>query len=195
MLQLTTSRLELRPLVRRDAEDILTLVNDWQVAHMLADFPHPCTADDLAHWFRRGYDEAAFGICQQGKLIGAVTYFDSSKKTAELGFFVGRAHWGQGFAPEAIARVIEHGFVADGVGEFRSSHFLDNAPSRRVLAKLGFQPEDRCEVWCEARQEMVPSERCRLPRAQFLSGLPVRNPPHVRTPRILRRLFWRFGAS
>lgn len=190
MLTLSTARLELRPLTKRDASGILTLVNDWLVARMLADLPHPCTADDLSHWFKRGFDEAAFSIEHQGQLIGAVTYFDSLEKSAELGFFVGRAFWGKGFAPEAAARVIEHGFMADGVAEFRSSHFIDNMPSRRVLTKLGFAAADRCEVWCEARKSFVVSERYRLPRERFQPGTAA----SPRAPRLLRRLLWRMGA-
>ena len=191
MLSLATSRLELRPLARRDAPRILEIVNDWPVARMLADLPHPCATDDLAHWFRRGFDEAAFSVFRQDTLIGVVTYFDDTKDTAEVGFLVGRAHWGKGYAPEAVARVIQHGFLADGVREFRSSHFLDNAPSRRVLAKLGFVPQDRCEVWCEARQTTVASERYRLPRTALILNSPNVRPSTPRTPRMLRRLLWR----
>ena len=57
----------------------------------------------------------------------------------ELGYWIGRRHWGQGYATEAGRAVID---IARMLGHERlvASHFVDNPASGRVLRKLGFAP-------------------------------------------------------
>ena len=64
--------------------------------------------------------------------------------TVEMGYWIGRTQWGQGYATEAGAAVLA---IARMIGhrEVRASHFLDNPASGRVLRKLGFEPTGRIE--------------------------------------------------
>jgi RimJ/RimL family protein N-acetyltransferase len=58
---------------------------------------------------------------------------------AEIGYWISRNHWGNGFATEATRAVLS---VARSLGHDRieAGHFLDNPASGRVLRKLGFTP-------------------------------------------------------
>ena len=54
-----------------------------------------------------------------------------------MGYWIGRQHWGKGFATEASRALIEIA-KALKLPRLEASHFLDNPASGRVLEKLGF---------------------------------------------------------
>lgn len=56
----------------------------------------------------------------------------------ELGFHLRRAFWGQGLAEEAARAAIGYAVEVLGARGFFAGHHPANAPSRRVLEKLGF---------------------------------------------------------
>lgn len=60
----------------------------------------------------------------------------------ELGYWIARNHWGQGYATEAAGAVLR---IARTLGHRRiiAGHFTDNPASGRVLAKLGFAATGR----------------------------------------------------
>lgn len=76
-------------------------------------------------------------------LVGGVGLIDAPGGP-ELGYWIGREHWGRGYATEAgratlaVARALGHRQVS-------AAHFPDNPASGRVLAKLGFRPTGRIE--------------------------------------------------
>jgi [ribosomal protein S5]-alanine N-acetyltransferase len=57
----------------------------------------------------------------------------------ELGFHLHRAYWGRGLAEEAARAVIGYAFEFLGLETLFAGHHPENAASRRVLEKLGFQ--------------------------------------------------------
>jgi RimJ/RimL family protein N-acetyltransferase len=60
----------------------------------------------------------------------------------EIGYWIARAHWGQGYATEAAGAVLR---IARTLGHTRltAGHFADNPASGRVLRKLGFAATGR----------------------------------------------------
>ena len=56
----------------------------------------------------------------------------------EIGWTIGKAHWGRGIATEAARAVIEHGFRRLGLPAIFAIVHEDNAASMRVAQKLGF---------------------------------------------------------
>jgi RimJ/RimL family protein N-acetyltransferase len=75
----------------------------------------------------------------------------------ELGYWIARPHWGQGYATEAGLAVLE---IAATIGhrELIGSHFLDNPASGKVLRKLGFEPTGRTEErWSCGRGSHAPT--------------------------------------
>ena len=57
----------------------------------------------------------------------------------ELGFHLHRAYWGRGMAEEAARAVIRFAFESLELKTLFAGHHPENAASRRVLEKLGFQ--------------------------------------------------------
>jgi RimJ/RimL family protein N-acetyltransferase len=145
-----TQRLILRPLLS-DEPDFLALAGDWDVARMTSDIPHPLVPAQAKAWLRPNGNDVRFAIDVYGRMIGGVGYFRRRNGAAELGFWLGRPHWGFGLATEAAMAIVRRGFTCDGHMAFSSAHFVDNPASARVLEKLGFEPIGRSRMWCSAR--------------------------------------------
>ena len=56
----------------------------------------------------------------------------------ELGYRLGRSHWGRGLATDAATACLRAGFEELGLDRIVAVAHPDNAVSRRVLEKIGF---------------------------------------------------------
>ena len=140
-----SERLFLRPAWPEDWEELLSRVADEAVVKNLAKAPWPYTAED-ARWFASQPQDQRlphFFItlptsAEPARLIGCVGLAQDGD-SVELGYWLGREHWGKGYASEAARAVIS---VARVLGHRRlvAGHFADNPASGRVLRKVGFRP-------------------------------------------------------
>jgi len=75
--------------------------------------------------------------------VGTVGFVISSKeeRTSDIGFVIGRRHWGRGLCTAAAELVIDYGFRELGLWAVRAEALQRNLASRRVLEKLGFRIE------------------------------------------------------
>jgi ribosomal-protein-alanine N-acetyltransferase len=79
------------------------------------------------------------------ELIGTICLwnFRDDGASAEIGYELLPAYHNQGIMTEAAARVIEYGFVEKNVKTIDALVNPENAPSCRLLEKLGFQKGER----------------------------------------------------
>ncbi len=148
-----SERLFLRPGWPEEWEDLLTLIDDEGVVRNLARAPWPYTAEDAKAFASLQSDGGEqerllpnFFVTLPGgareadgaRLIGSVGLSRDGDEV-ELGYWIGRPFWGQGYATEAARAVLS---LARSLGHRRlvASHFVDNPASARVLRKLGFCP-------------------------------------------------------
>jgi len=144
-----SQRLLLRPIWPEDWQALFAGIADEGVVRNLARAPWPyresdarafaaLPADPLHPRFliTRAADAVAVGCIG----LNAV----EEPGTVELGYWIARPFWGQGFATEAGSAVLA---IAAALGhrEAVASHFLDNPASGKVLRKLGFEPNGRIE--------------------------------------------------
>jgi [ribosomal protein S5]-alanine N-acetyltransferase len=193
MPKLETERLLLRPFRSTDAQEFARLSGEWAVASMTSDIPYPFSPLQAQGWLKPVRGEARFGIEHDGCLIGGVGYYRRPSGAAELGFWLGRAWWGQGYATEATRAVVRYGLTNPRLPGFSSAHFVDNPASARVLQKLGFQPTGRALIACAARGHDVEVITYWLDRQRALLAVPPLAPGAVRAPRWrawLDRLGW-----
>jgi len=142
---LETERLILRPPVPEDAVTTEPYVSDRRVAEMTALIPHPYPPGGALEWIgfaRQRWEEgacAAFVICprESGLPVGAISILENSDGDTEIGYWIGVPHWGQGYATEALRRVIRYGFEDLGLERIVTYHFLHNPASGRVMQKAG----------------------------------------------------------
>lgn len=64
---------------------------------------------------------------------------DAVGPRVEIGWRLRAAARGQGFAPEAAANLLAHGFARVGLREVVAQIHRNNVPSRRVAEKIGMQ--------------------------------------------------------
>jgi RimJ/RimL family protein N-acetyltransferase len=156
-----SERLFLRPIWSEDWQDLLTGIGDEAVVKNLAQAPWPYTAEDARAFAALPVDPrlprcliTRPHVVDGAEVVGGIGLLDDGGDVA-LGYWVARAHWGQGYATEAaramltMARVIGHGRIV-------ASHFLDNPASGRVLARLGFRATGEVTPrYCRARGGMA----------------------------------------
>lgn len=104
------------------------------------------TAERLAA-FQRHWDEHGFGLYalilrQTGELAGFTglavpTFLPEILPAVEIGWRLGRRHWGQGLATEAARAVVQHARDNLGLERLVSIHQVGNDASARVMTKIG----------------------------------------------------------
>src|SRR5262245_10759988 len=143
-----TERLVLRPFVQSDAVAVATVLDDAAVGHYLLHVPHPYSDLEALRWItgwtRRWLSGrgVALAITRHSAIIGATTLtVRPDHRRAELGYWLGRAHWGQAFASEAAAALLDWGFRELRLERVFAQYLDDNRRSGRVLEKLGMLRE------------------------------------------------------
>jgi ribosomal-protein-alanine N-acetyltransferase len=115
--------------------------------------PHPYTQEDFRFFFEHVVPrEPTWAmVARSGELVGVISLIPRDGiRSAELGYYVGRPYWGQGFATEAAQAIVRMGFEARGYSKVTSRYHADNPASGRVLAKLGFKLVGRANHPCVA---------------------------------------------
>ena len=139
---MATRRLILRRPVAEDASAMARLANDPGVATMLARLPHPYTIDHARHFLATVDRELVFAVTDaaRGTFLGMCGLRPMDRpRTVDLGYWLGRSHWGKGFATEAAQAVIDLAFARSEVDCVHANCRAINGASRRVLEKCGFQ--------------------------------------------------------
>lgn len=160
---LLSARLRLRPLSPCDAPRLAKLLDDWDMVRLTANIPHPYAEEDGVSFvaMMEGKQRAKSGIALamersvDGLLIGVIGFGLDADGTPELGWWVGRDYWGQGFATEAARRLIRHLFDDLGFPSVWASAHPDNAASRRVMEKLGLTLANHQRIGMPSRGQSV----------------------------------------
>ena len=142
--------LKLRPWRRDDAAALVTHANDAQVAYFTSHrFPHPYTEVD-AQKFLRARRKPATGISLaievDGEAAGgiAVTIGEGTEAhCAELGYWLGRRHWGRGLMSQVVGHFVPWVMAERGLVRLEAQVVVENAASCKLLERLGFVLEGR----------------------------------------------------
>ena len=154
---LHTSRLRLRPFTSADAEALFALHSN---AHVLEywDSP-PWSEPDRAQRFLvttwqmaeegsgarlaidRGSDSSFLGWC-------GLTRWNPDFRSASLGYILGEAAWGRGYATEAARALLQWAFDTLDLNRVQAEADTRNAASAHVLEKLGFEREGTLREDC-----------------------------------------------
>ena len=143
-----SERLLLRPIWPEDWRGVLGAIADEGIVRNLARAPWPYEEQDARDFTALPVDPMTprflIGRATDAQIVGCIGIdaMEEYPDAIELGYWIARPHWGQGYASEAGRAVLE---IARTLGHRRvvASHFLDNPASGRVLEKLGFEPTGR----------------------------------------------------
>lgn len=95
-----------------------------------------CFAEgSLYQWgVARRTDDSIIGTC-------TLAHVDAQNRRAEVGFSLRHDHWGQGYMSEALHTLLHFAFEELGLQRIEADVDPRNAPSLRLLERLGFQRE------------------------------------------------------
>ena len=147
---LETPRLRLRAFQAADAADVVRLAGDKEIAATTRMIPHPYELPLAVAWLeslpeahRRGeLENFAISLKTTGELMGSIgLVINAGDRHAELGYWIGKPYWDNGYATEAARVIIDHVFGDLQLHRLFAHHFSRNAASGRVMQKLGMKCE------------------------------------------------------
>jgi len=147
---LDLDRLVLRPFSYSDAKRVQLLAGDEAIASGAINIPHPYLDGLAESWINSHNSEFKKGNSlilamtkkDSGTLIGSIgLYINSKHKHAELGYWIGRDYWGNGYCSEAVAGIINYAFEKLLLNKIFAYFLTRNLASGKVLIKNGFKKE------------------------------------------------------
>jgi RimJ/RimL family protein N-acetyltransferase len=146
--EIQTERLLLRPWRLTDIDDAFAYGADPEWGRYLWEAPQPYLREHAEQFVTAAATNpqgtnAQFAITLADRAIGGVRLYtlDARSGVAGLGYNLGRAHWGHGFATEAAAAVLNAAFEHFGLRKVIAHADARNTASVRVMEKLGMKQE------------------------------------------------------
>jgi RimJ/RimL family protein N-acetyltransferase len=134
-----------RPWRLADADALVRHANNLNVAKQLRDrFPHPysrASATAFLKFAAQDDDPTNLAIEVRGEAAGGIGFVpgsDVERYSAEIGYWLGEAHWGRGIVTEALMLVTDDVFRRRNMLRLFALPFADNVGSARVLEKAGY---------------------------------------------------------
>jgi RimJ/RimL family protein N-acetyltransferase len=143
-------RVSLRGMIEADIDALYTIFSNEEVMRYWSS-PAILDRDAAAGILRDVHDSfktramLKWGIALRtdDAIIGTVTLYNISMdhRRAEMGYALGRAHWGQGYMQEALEALLGFSFGLLDLHRIEADVDPRNAASIRTLERLGFQRE------------------------------------------------------
>ncbi|RYP50426.1 hypothetical protein DL769_010949 [Monosporascus sp. CRB-8-3] len=145
-----TDKCYCRPYLDTDAEASAEAANDPNIARWMRDaFPHPYRLEDAENWIRitnsRPFVREFAIIALDGTFLGGVGVTprtDVESRTYEMGYWVGKKHWGKGIATAAAGGLARWAFATfPDLLRLEARVYGGNVGSDIVLRQTGFLKE------------------------------------------------------
>jgi RimJ/RimL family protein N-acetyltransferase len=148
-IELSTSRLLMKPLVSSDADAAFTGLQNDAIRQWIS-MPKPDTVASLRESWRRRESRISpdgseawlswFVTAKSDRSpMGSIdASIDGDQVAVNFGYYFFAETWGQGIATEAV-RAVSHHLLANGVIKLVATVTAGNVASTRVLQKAGFQ--------------------------------------------------------
>ncbi|MBB4806742.1 RimJ/RimL family protein N-acetyltransferase [Chryseobacterium defluvii] len=143
-----TERLILSQLKEDDIPFVVEYLQEKAFSELTSNIPYPYTKDDAEFWLRisqeafekrSGYTFAIRN--KEGNIIGAIGLHDRGDDKAELGYWMGKPFWNNGYVTEAANAIVNFGFKVLNFNKIYATHFLHNPSSGRIMQKIGMEKE------------------------------------------------------
>lgn len=150
MPTLETQRLILRKLMKCDAADMYEYSSDPQVSKYLTWYPHEDIAYTkkyikylMSQYRNGGYMDWVITLKCNDKMIGTCgfTSLDVDNSKAEIGYVLHGGYRNNGYALEAVRRVLEYSFGKLEFNRIEARVLEGNAASVKLLNACGFRYE------------------------------------------------------
>ncbi len=172
----TTERLVVRPWRHAEADRLLDILSRVEVARWLGDGPPRLMRDlDEAHEridrYRECSTTAPLGFWavvrrDTGRPVGSVLTLELPHAEAgevQIGWHLHPDSWGQGYAREAAAAVLDRA-LGHGLDEVWALTHVTNSPSRAVAAAIGMRDQGVHTRWYDEPSQVFRADRSTHPR-------------------------------
>jgi [ribosomal protein S5]-alanine N-acetyltransferase len=148
--EIETTRLRIRPVSQSDLSSLLAVNGDDSVTRYL---PYSSWQDmaDAEAWYGRimalqekgDTFQFVMTLRDHNDAIGTCLLFRLAEQSAraEIGYALGRDHWGKGYALEAMSALIDRAFSDLSLHRLEAEIDPRNAASAKVLGRMGFVKE------------------------------------------------------
>ena len=141
----------LRPIEKKDLEEMMKWINDQEVTHYLSNFLYPISQADeeefLERMMRHKDTEKDLVIeTKAGSYLGQISLrkIDRKNKDAELGIVIGhKDYWDKGYGTDAIKTLLRYAFGQLNLSKVYLQVFEYNQRGIHCYKKCGFKEEDR----------------------------------------------------
>jgi RimJ/RimL family protein N-acetyltransferase len=133
-----------------DAPEITRLAGDRAIAATTLNIPQPyeqSMAEKFIEMQATAFEKGEMAnfvitLAADQSFIGVIGLAVSQQHSrAELGYWIGKPFWGNGYATEAGRAMLQYGFEELGLRRIHAGHFANNPASGRVQQKLGMVRE------------------------------------------------------
>ena len=145
MKEIRTERLLIKTPEIDDKFELTQLINDKDVIKWLSEIPFPYTLNHAEEFIERSRERVLkqesynFMIFQDKKMIGGIGLSEFNNKSCQVGYWLGKKYWGNGFATEALKSILDFGFDQLNLEKIYAAYKIGNEGSIRVLNKSGFE--------------------------------------------------------
>ena len=149
-VKLTTPRLLLRPFELSDAPQVQELVGDKAIADTTLNIPYPYEDGMAEQWILTHESQSEAGelinfavtLSHTQELIGSIGLIINKRfNHAELGYWIGKKYWNNGYCTEAAKAVLELAFNQLDLNKVIANHITRNSNSGKVMRKIGMTKE------------------------------------------------------
>tara|TARA_Y200000002_G_C22342395_1_gene521471 strand:- start:52 stop:585 length:534 start_codon:yes stop_codon:yes gene_type:complete len=168
MIEIKTTRLVLRHIEPTYKQSLIDLLGDESVASMMSNVPFPYKETDADWWIGAVKTKPyALNIFSKDELIGGVALTEQDTKIFELGYWIGKLYWGNGYATEACLGILKYIRNIESDAQVFAKVYPNNMVSKKILVKLGFI-EDGTDVSIDiSSKEQILCERYALKLSQL----------------------------
>jgi len=142
---LASERLAMRPQVVADADALFEAYSDPELMRYWSSAPHLDVEETRAYLTTRVPmdDWRGWSITLQGedRAIGTLAAGRRRNGVVEIGYMLARQYWGQGYAREAVSRLLDFLFHEEQRRRVIADTDPDNVASNALLKSLGFTRE------------------------------------------------------
>ncbi|BAC90975.1 GNAT family N-acetyltransferase [Gloeobacter violaceus] len=142
-----TARLQLRPLVLADEDELCALWSDPEVVRYTSETPlaREVVQEMTRRWVQynqhSGHGAWAIAVRESGAFAGyCFLRFLQETPDTELGYGLGKPFWGRGYMSETVRAVLDYG-LGMGLTRIVAAAMPENVASWRVMERCGMRYE------------------------------------------------------
>ncbi len=180
MPTLECDRLILRQMKRSDAPDMYEYAQKEEVTKFLLWSPHESLSytEQYLNYIQSRYRDGDFYdwaiiLKSENKMIGTCgfTTIDTENNCGEIGYVINPLYAGNGYACEAVSRILDFGFNEIDLHRIEAKYIVGNEASRRVMEKCNMKFEGVAKGSMKIKGDYRDIGKCAILKSEYALSL------------------------